>query len=93
MKHCKQGTVSMNTEKRFRLYRTFFKVVGNPIMGDGTSVAYRIYAVIAISIGYGCWIGEVIETFRHMDNTVQMLESARIAMPLTTSYWIDVFVR
>jgi hypothetical protein len=83
----------MNTEKRFHLYRKFFNVVGNPIMGDGTSVTYQIYAFFAISIGYGCWLGEVIETFRHLDNTEQMLECARIAMPLTTSYWIDVFVR
>jgi len=93
LKHLKQDTGGMNTGKRFRLYRTFFKIVGNPIMGDGTSVAYRIYAVFAISIGYGCWIGQVIETFRHLDNTEEMLACARIAMPLTTSYWIDIFVR
>jgi hypothetical protein len=83
----------MNTETRFRLYRTFFNIVGNPIMGDGKSVAYRMYAVFAMSIGYGCWIGQVIETFRRFENTEEMLECARIAMPLTTSYWIDMFVR
>jgi hypothetical protein len=83
----------MDTETRFRLYRTFFNIVGNPIMGDGKSVAYRIYAVFAISVGYGCWIGQVIEMFRRLDNIVEMLECARIAIPLTTSYWIDVFVR
>ena len=76
----------MNTEKPFRLSRTFFIIVGNPIMADGTSVDYRIYAVFAISIGYGCWKGEVIETSIHLDNTEQMLEWAIIAMPLTASY-------
>ena len=93
LKHWKQGTVGMNKEKRFRLYRTFFNILGNSIMGEGTSVAYRIYAVFAISFGYGCWIRQVIETSRHLDNTEQMMECARIAMPLTTSYWTDVFVR
>lgn len=93
LKHCKQDTVGINTEKRYRLYRTFFNIVGNPIMGGGTSVAHRIYAVFAVSIGYECWTGQVIETFGHLDNTEQMLECARIAMPLNTSYWIDVFFR
>jgi hypothetical protein len=62
-------------------------------MGDGRSAAYWAYTMFAVTIFYGCWIGEVIATFQHLDSTVELLEAARIAIPVTTCIWIDIFIR
>lgn len=83
----------MDTETRFRLFRILFSIAGNPLLGDGQSLAYRIYSIVTVTFGYGCWIGEVIATFTHLDNIEEMLESARVAIPVTACIWIDSFIR
>jgi hypothetical protein len=83
----------MNTETRFRLLRIYFSISGNPILGDGGSVASRIYMVASVITIYGCWMGEVIETLRNLQSFEQVFECARITIPFTACCWIDLFVR
>jgi hypothetical protein len=90
---CRLKRDSMDAATRFHLFRTLFSIAGNPLLGDGQSAAYRMYSIFAITTGYGCWMGEVIATFIHLDNTEEMLESARIAIPIATCVWIDAFTR
>jgi hypothetical protein len=49
--------------------------------------------MFSVTIFDGCWIGEVIATFQHLDSTVELLEAARTAIPVTTCIWIDIFIR
>jgi hypothetical protein len=57
------------------------------------SVIYRIYSVLAFTLAYACWLGEYIECFRHLDDLGEMQNAARIAIPLTSCYGMDLFVR
>jgi hypothetical protein len=83
----------MKTEARFRLLRRYFRVLGNPIFGDGQSVASRIYMVGAVISLYGCWVGLVIETLRHLENFEEAFEYVSMSMPLAASCWTDLFMR
>jgi hypothetical protein len=83
----------MDTDTRFRSFRIFFLIVGNPLMGDGQFLAYRLYSVAVVIIGYGCWMGQVVAIFKHLDERQQMLEAARNAIPVMTSIWSDIFIR
>jgi hypothetical protein len=83
----------MKTHLRFRIFRIYFGITANPILGDGQSVAFRIYVTTAILISYSCWVGEVVEMVRNMGSIEEVLECARMTIPLTAGLWIDVFMR
>jgi hypothetical protein len=83
----------MDAETRFRLIDQYFSYSGHPILKKRKSVIYRIYSVIAFLLAYGCWLGEYIECLHHLDDLAEMQNAARIAIPLTACYGMDLFVR
>jgi hypothetical protein len=56
-------------------------------------VIFHIYSVIGPILAYACWIAEYIESFRHLDDLAEMQDAARIAIPLTSCYGMDLYVR
>jgi hypothetical protein len=83
----------MDAETRFRLFEQYFTCVGNPILTKRKSVTFRIYSVITVIVAYGCWLGEYIESFRHLDDLAEMQDPARIAIPLTAFLGVDLYIR
>jgi hypothetical protein len=83
----------MDAETRFRFFDHFFTYSGHPILHKRKSMIFRIYSVIAFIIGYACWIAEYIETFRHLGDIAKMQDAARIAIPLSSCYGMDLYVR
>jgi hypothetical protein len=83
----------MDTETRFRLVDQLFSYAGHPILTKRQSVIYRIYSIIAVTLAYACWVGEYIECCRHLDDLELMQDAARIAIPLSVCYGMDLFVR
>ncbi|PNF25897.1 hypothetical protein B7P43_G10644 [Cryptotermes secundus] len=83
----------MDKESRFRLFDHFFTYSGHPILKKRKSVIFRIYSWMAFLVAYACWLGEYIESFRHLDDLAEMQDAARIAIPLTACYGMDLYVR
>jgi hypothetical protein len=83
----------MKTHARFRIFRIYFGITANPILGDGQSVAFQIYVIAAMIICYSFWVGEVVETVRNMRSVEEVLECAKMTIPITAGLWIDIFMR
>jgi hypothetical protein len=83
----------MKTHLRFRIFRICFSITANPILGDGQSLAFRIYVTTAILICYSFCVGEVVETIRNMSSIEGVLECATMTIPIIDAIWIDVFMR
>jgi hypothetical protein len=75
------------------VYRIYFAITATPILGDGQSVAYRIYNAASLVICYVFWVGEVVELIRSLDNIEEVLECARLTIPITCCRWIDIYMR
>jgi hypothetical protein len=86
-------TGNMKTETRFRLFRIYFGTAGNPIFGDGQSVASRMHMVASVITVYGFWMGTIIETLRKLKNFEEAFENARLSIILTACCWLDLFMR
>jgi hypothetical protein len=83
----------MKTYTRFLIFRIYFGITLNPILGDGQSLAYRTYMFLGMIVCYGFWVGEVVETVRNMGSIEEVLECARVTIPITAGLWIDIFMR